>query len=77
MHKRTNIKLKLRDHALLEAVVANRNSPQKHVWRARIAYYRGQYYQGQNKIIFRDDSRKPTSAFGDAWSIGVATAGTE
>jgi hypothetical protein len=24
------------DRARLEAVVANRNSPQKHVWRARI-----------------------------------------
>ena len=36
MHKRTEIKLKPRDRASLEAVVANRNSPQKHVWRARI-----------------------------------------
>lgn len=36
MHRRTNIKLKSKDHASLEAVVANRNSPQKHVWRARI-----------------------------------------
>jgi transposase len=36
MHKRTEIKLKPRDRASLESVVANRNSPQKHVWRARI-----------------------------------------
>jgi len=36
MHDRTEIKLKRRDRANLEAVAANRNSPQKHVWRARI-----------------------------------------
>jgi transposase len=36
MHKRSNIKLRMKDRLSLEAVVANRNSPQKHVWRARI-----------------------------------------
>jgi len=36
MHKRTDIKLRTKDRMSLEAVVANRNSPQKHVWRARI-----------------------------------------
>jgi len=36
MHARTQIELNGRDRAELEAVVANRNSPQKHVWRARI-----------------------------------------
>jgi hypothetical protein len=36
MHERTNINLKAVDRRTLEAVVANRNSPQKHVWRARI-----------------------------------------
>jgi transposase len=36
MHKRTQFKLKPKDRASLEAAVANRNSPQKHVWRARI-----------------------------------------
>lgn len=36
MHRRTDIKLKAKDRAQLEAVVANRNSAQKHVWRARI-----------------------------------------
>ena len=36
MHKRTDIKLRAKDRMSLEAVVANRNSPQKHVWRARI-----------------------------------------
>src|SRR5690349_24418210 len=36
MHERTNIRLSASDRSKLEAVVANRNSPQKHVWRARI-----------------------------------------
>src|SRR6266571_2466458 len=36
MHERTNIQLSRADRSRLEAVVANRNSPQKHVWRARI-----------------------------------------
>jgi hypothetical protein len=36
MHKRTNIQLSVADRKELEAVVANRNSPQKHVWRAKI-----------------------------------------
>jgi transposase len=36
MHERTNIRLSAADRRTLEAAVANRNSPQKHVWRARI-----------------------------------------
>jgi transposase len=36
MHKRTQIKLNAADRAELEAVLANRNSPQKNVWRAKI-----------------------------------------
>jgi transposase len=36
MHERTRIKLNTFDRAKLEAVVANWNSPQKHVWRAKI-----------------------------------------
>jgi hypothetical protein len=32
MHERTNIQLSAADRKELEAVVANRNSPQKHVW---------------------------------------------
>src|SRR5258706_12704281 len=36
MHERTNIRLSPADRKTLEAVVANRNSPQKHVWRAKI-----------------------------------------
>ena len=36
MRKRTNIRLAAADRSALEAVVANRNSPQKRVWRAKI-----------------------------------------
>ena len=36
MHERTNIRLSTADRRTLEAVVANRNSPQKRVWRAKI-----------------------------------------
>src|SRR5271167_655098 len=36
MHERTNIQLSRADRHKLEAAVANRNSPQKHVWRAKI-----------------------------------------
>ena len=36
MHKRTAIQLNAAARAELEAVVLNRNSPQKHVWRAKI-----------------------------------------
>jgi hypothetical protein len=36
MHERTNIRLSAAELSELEAVVANRNSPQKHVWRAKI-----------------------------------------
>ena len=36
MHERTSIQLSVADRKELEAVVANRNSPQKHVWRAKI-----------------------------------------
>src|SRR5215471_7732824 len=36
MHERRNMRLSAADRRKLEAVVANRNSPQKHVWRAKI-----------------------------------------
>jgi len=36
MHERTNIQLSVADRNELKSVVANRNSPQKHVWRAKI-----------------------------------------
>ena len=36
MHERTNIQLSAADRKKLESVIADRNSPQKHVWRAKI-----------------------------------------
>jgi hypothetical protein len=36
MHERTKIRLSAADRSELEAVAANRNSPQKHAWRAKI-----------------------------------------
>jgi hypothetical protein len=36
MHKRTQITLNAADRSALETIIANRNSPQKHVWRAKI-----------------------------------------
>src|SRR6266851_2048426 len=36
MHERTKIQLSRADRSKLGAVVANRNSPQKHAWRAKI-----------------------------------------
>ena len=42
MHARTKIRLSAADRRTLRAVVANRNSPQKHVWRAKIILLTGQ-----------------------------------
>src|ERR1700730_15114363 len=36
MHERTNIQLNRGERSKLESVIANRNSPQKPVWRAKI-----------------------------------------
>jgi transposase len=41
MHERTNIQLSRSERRNLEAVVANRNSPQKHAWRAKIVLLTG------------------------------------
>ena len=38
--ERRNIRLSAADRRKLEAVVANHNSPQKHVWRAKIVLLR-------------------------------------
>jgi hypothetical protein len=52
MHERTNIQLSAADRKELEAVVANRNSPQKHVWRAKIV------------LLTADDSDVPEADVG-------------
>src|SRR3974390_1299124 len=45
MHERTNIQLSAVDRSALEAVVANRNSAQKHVWRAKIVLMTAEGYR--------------------------------
>ena len=43
MHQRTNIQLSAGDRKKLKSVIANRNSPQKHVWRAKICASDGRW----------------------------------
>src|SRR3974377_2271944 len=45
MHERTNIQLSAVDRSALEAVVADRNSAQKHVWRAKIVLMTAEGYR--------------------------------
>src|SRR6266446_6511510 len=62
MHERTNIQLSRADRSKLEAVVANRNSPQKHVWRAKIVLLtadgRGTAEIMQATGLWRDKTRR-------------------
>src|SRR3974377_2193353 len=44
MHERTNIQLSAVDRSALEAGGANRNSAQKHVWRAKIVLMTAEGY---------------------------------
>jgi transposase len=57
MHERTKLKLSAADRAGLEAVVANRNSPQKHVWRAKIVLLTAAGH-GTNEIMQRTGKAK-------------------
>jgi transposase len=57
MHKRTKLRLSVADRASLEAVVANRNSPQKHVLRAKIVLLTAAGH-GTNAIMQRTGKAK-------------------
>jgi transposase len=57
MHARTKLHLSTSDRAALEAVVANRNSPQKHVWRAKIVLLTADGH-GTNEIMQRTGKAK-------------------
>lgn len=57
MHKRAEIGLSREDRGELEAVVANRNSPQKLVWRARIVLLTAAGY-GTTEIMQRTGKAK-------------------
>jgi hypothetical protein len=50
MHERTRLRLSAADRADLETVAANRNSPQKHVWRAKIVLLTAEGH-GTNEIM--------------------------
>ncbi len=58
MHERTQIKLSATDRAALKAVVANRNSPQKHVWRAKIVLLLTAAGHGTAEIMRRTGKAK-------------------
>jgi transposase len=76
MHKRTNIQLSAVDRSALEAVVTNRNSPQKHVWRAKIVLMTAAGYgtaeimraTGKAKtVIWRWQERFPDEGAAGLW----------
>ena len=58
MREGIEIELTAKDRARLEAVVADRNSPQKHVWRARIVLATADGL-GTNEIVRRTGVSKP------------------
>jgi transposase len=58
MREGISVEVSAADRARLEAVVADRNSPQKHVWRARIILATADG-QGTNAIMRRSGKSKP------------------
>ena len=58
MREGTTVEVSAADRARLEAVVVHRNSPQKHVWRARIVLAAAQGL-GTNAIVRRTGKSKP------------------
>ena len=58
MRQGITIEVSAADRARLEAVVADRNSPQKHVWRARIVLATAEGL-GTNAIVRRAGVSKP------------------
>src|SRR5690348_10983721 len=58
MHEGITVEVSAADRARLEAVVADRNSPQKHVWRARIILAAAAGL-GTSATVRRTDKSKP------------------
>src|SRR3954452_22720603 len=58
MREGIEIELTTKDRARLEAVVADRNSPQKHVWRARIVLATADGH-GTAEVMRRAGKSKP------------------
>ena len=59
MRKRVTLEMSVADRARLEAIVVDRNSPQKHVWRAQIVLLTGDGV-GTNEIMRRTGTSKVT-----------------
>src|SRR3954451_23811411 len=73
MRERITVEVSADDRARLEAVVADRNSPQKHVWRARIILATAEGL-GTNAITRRTGKSKPC---GRRWQERVRAEGVE
>ena len=58
MREGISVEVSAADRARLEAVVANRNSPRKHVWRARIVLATADGL-GTGEIVRRTGKSKP------------------
>jgi transposase len=58
MREGISVEMSAADRARLEAVVADRNSPQKHVWRARIVLATADGL-GTGEIVRRTGKSKP------------------
>ena len=71
MHEPTNIRLSAAD-AELETVAANRNSPQKHVWRAKIVLLSADGV-GTNEIMRAPANPRPVSGAGSSGSAKRAS----
>src|SRR4051794_41283409 len=63
MREGISVEMSAADRARLEAVVADRNSPQKHVWRARIVLATADGL-GTGEIVRRTGKSKPCVQFG-------------
>jgi hypothetical protein len=63
MHERTQIELSAADRAELKTIVANRNSPQKHVWRAKIVLLTADGH-GTAEISGEPERPRPSSGAG-------------
>ena len=78
MRKGTVVNVTADDRKRLAAIVANRNSPQKHVWRARIVLLTADGF-GTAAVMRQTGKRivaaKPSAAFDSKWGSGPIDPG--
>src|SRR3954465_6357483 len=74
MRKGITVEVSAADRARLEAVVADRNSPRKHVWRARIVLATAEGL-GTNAIMRRTGKSKPCVRRWQAWFMAEGLDG--